>query len=218
MSTIKLSPEQWSRVLEFLRSQPDLYVGQESDCKRFIEAIIWMSRSGASWRLLPSEYGKWNSVYKRFARWCEGGIWERMHQHFIDDPDMEYLIIDSTVVRAHHSAAGAPKKTVVKYLKPSVAAEVGSLQPGFPILGVFRLKGQSKRDGSIIVRSCKASLSPVYPIRDAFLAVNHVSCPSLSSSGPRQWGESALKTSRLPGALSLLAKSWLYPPSAWRRR
>ena len=110
MSTIKLSPEQWSRVLEFLRSQPDLYVGQESDCKRFIEAIIWMSRSGAPWRLLPSEYGKWNSVYKRFARWCEGGIWERMHQHFIDDPDMEYLIIDSTVVRAHHSTAGAPKK------------------------------------------------------------------------------------------------------------
>ena len=128
MSTIKLSPEQWSQVLEFLRSQPDLYVGRESGCKRFIEAIIWMSRSGAPWRLLPSEYGKWNSVYKRFARWCEGGIWERMHQHFIDDPDMEYLIIDSTVVRAHHSAAGAPKKRGVKYLKPSVAAEVGSLQ------------------------------------------------------------------------------------------
>ena len=91
-------------------------------------------------------------------------------------------------------------------------------KPGFPILGVFRLKGQPKRDGSIIVRSCKASQSPVNPIRDAILAVNHVSCPSLSSSGPRQWGESALKRSRLPGALSLLARSWLYPPSAWRRR
>ena len=64
--------------------------------------------------------------------------------------------------------------------------------PVFPILGVFRLNGQPKRDGSIIVRSCKASQSPVYPIRDAILAVNHVSCPSLSSSGPRQWGESAL--------------------------
>ena len=128
MSAIKLSPEQWSRVLEFLRRQPGLYVGQEADCKRFIEAIIWMSRSGAQWRLLPSEYGKWNSVYKRFARWCESGVWERMHQHLVDDPDMEYLIIDSTIVRAHHSAAGAPKKTVVKYLKPSVEAEAGSLQ------------------------------------------------------------------------------------------
>ena len=63
-----------------------------------------------------------------------------------------------------------------------------SLNPGFPILGVFRLKGQSKRDGSIIVRSCKASLSPVYPIRDAIPAVNHASCPSLSSSGPPPMG------------------------------
>ena len=112
MSTIKLSPEQWSRVLEFLRSQPDLYVGRESGCKRFIEAIIWMSRSGAPWRLLPSEYGKWNSVYKRFARWCEGGIWERMHQHFIDDPDMEYLIIDLRFALANSPPAspstGAP--------------------------------------------------------------------------------------------------------------
>ena len=79
-----------------------------------------------------------------------------------------------------------------------------------------KLNGQSKRDDGMIFRSCKASQSPAYPIRDAILAVNHVSCPSLSSSGPRQWGESALKTSRLPGALSLLAKSWLYPPSAWR--
>ena len=60
----------------------------------------------------------------------------------------------------------------------------GLFHPVFPILGAFRLNGQPKRDGSIIVRSCKATQSPVYPIRDAVLAVNHASCPSLSSSGP----------------------------------
>ena len=69
-------------------------------------------------------------------------------------------------------------------------------------MGVFRLTGQPKRDNCIIVRSCKASQWSVYPIRDAILAVNHASCPSLSPSAPCQWGESALKTSRLPGARS----------------
>ena len=88
MSTVKLREDQWIRILEFLRSFPDLYVGQEADCKRFVEAILWMARSGAAWRLLPGDYGHWNSVYKRFARWCDKGIWERMHQHFTDEPDM----------------------------------------------------------------------------------------------------------------------------------
>lgn len=126
MSTARLSSEQWSRILEFLRDQPDLYVGQAADCRRFIEAVLWITRTGAQWRMLPAEYGNWNSVYKRFARWCERGVWERMHQHFVDDPDMEHLIIDSTVVRAHHSAAGASKKTEGKPPKPLVAAEAGS--------------------------------------------------------------------------------------------
>ena len=76
----------------------------------------------------------------------------------------------------------------LKALLPRYAGRVKCIYPGFPILGVFRLKGQSKRDGSIIVRSCKASLSPVYPIRDAIPAVNHASCPSLSSSGPPPMG------------------------------
>ena len=49
-------------------------------------------------------------VYKRFSRWCDKGIWERMMQHFTEDPDMENLLVESTIVRAHPCAAGAPKK------------------------------------------------------------------------------------------------------------
>ena len=110
MSNVKLPAEQWDRILDFLRGCAGLYVAQEEDCQRFVEAVLWINRSGAQWRLLPAEYGNWNSVYKRFARWADKGVWEQMLQHFSGDPDLEYLIIDSTVVRAHPCAAGAPKK------------------------------------------------------------------------------------------------------------
>lgn len=124
--TIKLPNVQWSRILCFMRMCPDVYLGKEADCRRFVEGVLWIARSGAQWRLLPEQYGKWNSVYKRFTRWCDKGIWERMHTHFIDDPDMEHLIIDSTIVRAHPCAAGAPKKRGGKLPKPLAAAGEGS--------------------------------------------------------------------------------------------
>ena len=126
MSSVNLTPQQWSKILEFLRSEPNLYIGQEADCKRFIEAVLWMSRSGAPWRFLPAGYGNWNSVYKRFSRWCDNGVWERMHRHFIDEPDMEYLIIDSTIVRAHPCAAGASSKKGGNNLRLSAEAEADS--------------------------------------------------------------------------------------------
>ena len=110
MTTAKLPDEKWTKIVSFLRDDPRAYVGNEADCRRFVEAVLWIDRSGAQWRFLPEKYGNWNSVYKRFARWCDHGVWERMLAHFADDPDMENGMIDTTIVRAHACAAGAQKK------------------------------------------------------------------------------------------------------------
>jgi transposase len=93
-----------------LKITPGIYTGNEEKCRTFIDAVHWIMRTGAQWRDLPNELGEWNSVFKRFARWSDKEVWDKLHQHFIEEPDMEWLLIDSTVVRAHPCAAGAPEK------------------------------------------------------------------------------------------------------------
>jgi len=111
MTDVRLTDKEWMKIRDFLKQEPNAYIGRdEQSCRRFVEAVKWMSRSGAQWRLLPTEYGNWNTIYKRFSRGCEQGVWERMLRHFAEDRDMENGMIDSTIVRAHPCAAGAQKK------------------------------------------------------------------------------------------------------------
>lgn len=125
MTEVRLENKQWKKIVMFLDESAKVYVGQERQCRRFIEGVLWMTRSGAQWRLLPRRYGKWNSVYKRFDRWSERGVWAEMFEHFADDPDMESLMIDSSVIRAHACAAGAPQVKGGKKPKRLAIAEVG---------------------------------------------------------------------------------------------
>jgi transposase len=108
MATTRLSDEQWAKVYAFLLECEHVNNYGEANMRRFIEAVLWMSRSGAPWRFLPAEYGNWNSVFKRFSRWSEAGVWQKLLEYVAADPDLEAVQLDSTAIRAHPSAAGAP--------------------------------------------------------------------------------------------------------------
>jgi transposase len=110
MTNAELPDDQWEKIHSFVLHHPRAYAGKGTDCRRFVEAVLGILRSGAQWRLLPEKLGHWNSIDKRFARWCDHRVWQDMHQHFSDDPDMENILLDSTIVRAHLCAAGAAKK------------------------------------------------------------------------------------------------------------
>ncbi len=108
--SVKLTDEQLEKILPVLRTFPDIRLGLPRQIRLFLEAVLWMTRTGAQWRNLPKEYGNWNTVYKRFARWSKLGVFEKLFEHLSSDRDLEYLLIDSTIVRAHACAARGTKK------------------------------------------------------------------------------------------------------------
>lgn len=112
-----LRADQFERVYALLQQEPKIHTKERAREALFLEAVFWMCRSGAQWRFLPGAYGAWNSVYKRFARWGDLGVWGRLFARVADDPDLQSVMIDATVVRAHACAAGAPKKTAIKRRK-----------------------------------------------------------------------------------------------------
>ena len=75
--------------------------------RQFINAVIWILRTGAPWRDLPPEYGDWKNTNRRFCRWRDKGIWEKLFKLFVQDPDFEWLMIDASYVKVHPHAAGA---------------------------------------------------------------------------------------------------------------
>jgi putative transposase len=89
--------------------RPDQKGSTGRDNRMFVEGVLWIVRTGSPWRDLPEVFGDWNSVFRRFSRWSIKGVWWRIFEAVSDDPDFEYLIVDSTIVRAHQHAAGAKK-------------------------------------------------------------------------------------------------------------
>jgi putative transposase len=107
MERMVLTDEQWARISGLVPGRPDAPGSSGRDNRMFVEGVLWIVRTGAPWRDLPEVFGRWNSAFRRFSRWAAKGVWDRIFAAASDDPDFEYLILDSTIVRAHQHAAGA---------------------------------------------------------------------------------------------------------------
>jgi transposase len=109
----QLTDAQWERLRPLLPPQKPKTGRPAHDHRRIIEAILWLDRTGAPWRDLPPEVGRWQTVSSRFYRWRQQGVWARvlaaLQAQADARGDLDWLVhyLDSTVIRAHQQAAGA---------------------------------------------------------------------------------------------------------------
>jgi len=104
-----ISDADWDRIKDRLPGRPGQTGWVAKDNRLFMDAVLWIAKTGAPWRDVPERFGNWNSIWKRFDRWSRKGTWKLVFEA-LQDADLEWLILDSTVIRAHPCAAGAKKK------------------------------------------------------------------------------------------------------------
>jgi transposase len=119
-----ISDEEWAFFEPFVVETGPLRGRPPADHRRTLDGIFWITRTGAPWRDLPCALGKWNSVYQQFRRWSVSGLWDVMLGALADSGSAPKLVqmIDSTVIRAHHQAAGAKGGLKTKLLAVRAAA------------------------------------------------------------------------------------------------
>jgi len=122
MTRSVLNDEQWKQI------EP-LLPGKDTDCgvtakdnRTFLEAVLWIARTGSPWRDLPRELGHWHRVYVRYSRWAKKGVWKRVFETLADEPALEQLMIDGSIVRVHqHGASKKANATASRKAKAVVA-------------------------------------------------------------------------------------------------
>jgi|TARA_B100000315_G_scaffold224543_1_gene230158 putative transposase len=105
MKRYGLSGSQWRKIEGFLPGRPGSVGVTAKNNQQFVDGVLWVLRSGAHWKHMPAKYGYWKSAHKRFTRWARAGIWERIFKVLLADRKNSWVMIDSTIVRAHQQAA-----------------------------------------------------------------------------------------------------------------
>lgn len=109
-----LSSAQWRRIEPYIKGRDHDPGVTGRNNRRFVEGVLWILRTGSPWRDLPGYFGRWNTTYQRFRRWCLRSVWGRILQQLSKGEDAgEALLLDSTVIRAHqHSTNGCGQRSL----------------------------------------------------------------------------------------------------------
>ncbi len=102
-----LSDAQWAKMEPHCLGKPSDPGRSGTNNRLFVEGVLWIARTGSPWRDLPPLFGKWNTVFKRYSDWVKAGVFQRLFEAASDDPDLEYAMIDGTVVKVHRHGQGA---------------------------------------------------------------------------------------------------------------
>ncbi|MEQ5800692.1 MULTISPECIES: IS5 family transposase [Bacteria] len=201
MPRLMLRDDQWERIEHMLPGKASDRGVTAKDNRLFVEAVLWIARTGAPWRDLPDAFGRWHTVYMRYNRWSKKGVWQQVIDTLADDPDMEQLMIDGSIVKVHqhgggkktaqsteamgksrgglstkiHAAVDALGNPVRLILTPGQASEYGAapaLLAGFSPAAVLGDKGYDSTALRDIIRAVGAE--PVIPPRK-----NRLECPEI---------------------------------------
>lgn len=118
-----LRDDQWEKIETLLPGREGTVGVTAKDNRLFVEAVLYRYRAGIPWRDLPERFGDFRVIHTRHTRWSQCGVWKRVFERLADDPDNDYAMIDSTIVRAHQHSAGAKGGIVNR--KRSGAAQAG---------------------------------------------------------------------------------------------
>ena len=118
MGRFSITDQQWLKIEPHCLGKASDPGRTGSDNRMFVEAVLWIARTGSPWRDLPAEFGNWNTVFRRYRDWVKADVFYKIFSAISDDPDMEYAMVDATIVKVHRHGQGA--KGGLK-IRPSVS-------------------------------------------------------------------------------------------------
>jgi len=107
MERFVLTDAQWAKMEPHYLGKPSDPGRSGGDNRLFVEAVLWIARTGSPWRDLPAAFGRWSSVFRRYRDWVRADVFARLFAACSDEPDMEYAMVDATIVKVHRHGQGA---------------------------------------------------------------------------------------------------------------